>query len=271
MFFTSERGDGQNLKRTDGKKTFDPGSSSKSRKRKRLFALIGLGALLCLGLLALALPRQKQPALSSDSAFVPVSAGQASPRPFVSRAVSEAHAANSDVVGWLTLEGCGIDEPVLQSFDNDYYLRRNEAGEEDVWGCYFLDYINRNDGTALPDKVSIIYGHSVGDTAEGERFCALKRYRTADFALQNPTFGFSLLYEEDCWQIFSACDIPISIDYIDPNPSREKYQQTLDYMLEHSYVDFGVEVGPSDHILILSTCTSDESVRFVVAAKPVQP
>ena len=37
-------------------------------------------------------------------------------------------------VGWLTVEGTEIDNAVMQAGDNDYYLRRNEYGEDDVWG-----------------------------------------------------------------------------------------------------------------------------------------
>jgi len=58
-----------------------------------------------------------------------------------------------------------------------------------------------------------------------------------------------------------------TIDYIDPNPDDAKYQATLDYLIDNSYVDMGVSVTTEDQILVLSTCTSDENVRFVVAGK----
>lgn len=178
-----------------------------------------------------------------------------------------AHDKNSDAIGWLKLPSCEIDNVVFQGEDNDEYLRVNEEGASDVWGCYFLDYINANDGYRLPDRVCIIYGHSLEDDPEEAKFSKLKRYKDRRFARENPYIEFSLLYRDTKWQIFSACDIPITIDYIDPNPDDEKYAQTLQYMLDNSYVDFGVEAGTDDQILVLSTCTSDENVRFVIAAK----
>ena len=187
--------------------------------------------------------------------------------PFVSQNVYDAYNQNNDVTGWLTVTGCEIDNRVFQSVDNDYYLRRNENGEYDVWGCYFLDYINVNDGYTLPDKVSIIYGHALDDNPDSEKFSKLKRFKNKDFALQNNIITFDLLYDTTKWQVFSACDIPITIDYIDPNPNSEKYAKTLDHMLKNSYVDFGVDVTVNDQILVLSTCTSNENIRFVVAAK----
>lgn len=176
---------------------------------------------------------------------------------------------NSDAVGWLTVDGCEVDNVVFQGEDNDEYLRVNDEGESDVWGCYFLDYINVTDGKDLYDKVNIIYGHSLDDLTESEKFSKLKRYKDARFARRHPTITFELPEGETLWQIFSACDIPITINYIDPNPTDEMHRATLDFMKEYSYVDFGVDVSVDDQLLILSTCTGDESVRFVIAAKRV--
>ena len=174
---------------------------------------------------------------------------------------------NQDAIGWLSLPNCDIDDVILQSDDNDYYLRRTENKQQDIWGCYFLDYINNHDSYVLSDDVSIIYGHALNDDPESEKFSKLKRYKNSDFANANRSFTFALLNRTVEYQIFSACEIPVSIDYIDPNPNSEKYQATLDYMINNSYFDFGVEVSTDDQILILSTCTSKDDVRFVVATK----
>ena len=47
---------------------------------------------------------------------------------------------NRDTVAWLKIAGTEINNSVVQSYDNAYYLRRNERREYDVYGCYFLDY-----------------------------------------------------------------------------------------------------------------------------------
>lgn len=192
------------------------------------------------------------------------------PSPFESEDIEAAYKKNPDTIGWLTLAGCEIDDPVMQGLDNSAYLRRTEFSESyDEWGCYFLDYINVNDKRTLPDRVSIIYGHSLDDYSESKKFSKLKRFKASDFASENLTFTFSLLYESHEYQIFAVSDVPISIDYIDPNPDDAKYSQTLQYLLDNSYYNFGVSVNTNNQILILSTCTSDENVRFVVAGKLV--
>ncbi len=186
---------------------------------------------------------------------------------FVNAKVQDAHSANSDVVGWLTVDGCEIDDVVFQSVDNDYYLRKNEEGRYSVWGCYFMDYINIHSGATLFDRVSIIYGHSSGNSANGNKFSKIKRYRDADFAAQHPVITFSLLFREMKWEVFACSDVPITINYIDPDPDDTRFRETFDYMIENSYVDFGVDLKDDDQILLLSTCTADPYVRFVLAAR----
>lgn len=177
---------------------------------------------------------------------------------------------NKDVVGWLTVGGCEIDDPVVQGRDNEEYLRRGvESAVYDVWGCYFMDWINRQDGETLQDRVTILYGHALGDDPDSERFSKLKRYKDADFARRHPTLTFSLSEKRQEYRIFAAAELPVSIDYIDPNPEDGKYKNTLEQLLQNSAVDFGVPVDTEDRILLLSTCTGDKSTRFVLAAKPI--
>ena len=245
-----------------------PKTRNKRKQRKIILAIAGALAILTVVGAVLLWPAGSDPAADENPPEPPVVQDDVPEyAPYVSAELKAAHAENEDVVGWLVVEGCDIDNRVFQGVDNDEYLRVNEAGESDIWGCYFLDWINVHNGcTALQDKVSIIYGHSLDDYPDSEKFSKLKRYKDADFAAQHPTIRFDLLYAEQEWQVFAACNIPITIDYIDPNPDDSKYQDTLDYMLENSFVDFGVSVSTSDKILVLSTCTSDDNVRFVVAA-----
>lgn len=46
---------------------------------------------------------------------------------------------NTETGAWITVPGTNIDAPVQQASDNDYYLRRDTAGNADVHGCVFAD------------------------------------------------------------------------------------------------------------------------------------
>ena len=192
--------------------------------------------------------------------------------PFVSRELKQAWEENNDVIGWITVDGCGIDNRVFQAKDNDYYLRRNEKGEHDVWGCYFLDYKNSPDENAFNDRVQIVYGHSLKDDPDSEKFSKLKYYLDKKFAKEHPYIYFSTLYQQYEWEIFACTYVPVTLNYIAVNPDDEKFRKVIiDYIAANTNVDFGVKVKKDDRILILSTCTSDTKVRYVVAARLVGP
>lgn len=54
--------------------------------------------------------------------------------------LKQAQAQNADTVAWLTIPGTTIDTSVQQSDDNEFYLRRNAAGDHDEFGCIYADY-----------------------------------------------------------------------------------------------------------------------------------
>ena len=65
---------------------------------------------------------------------------------------------NSQTVAWITVPGADISYPVVQAADDEYYLKHNFRGEEDLFGCIFLEHdIKKN----FTDSHSILYGHNI--------------------------------------------------------------------------------------------------------------
>ncbi|MEG1579311.1 MAG: class B sortase, partial [Oscillospiraceae bacterium] len=54
--------------------------------------------------------------------------------------LGKAKAENPDAAAWLQIPGTEIDNVVMQTSDNDYYLSHDEKKEKSRWGCYFADY-----------------------------------------------------------------------------------------------------------------------------------
>lgn len=67
-------------------------------------------------------------------------------------------AVNEDIVGWLYCEGTNINYPIVQGYDNEYYLRHAYDKKESGAGAIFVDAGNRPDFT---DSNTIIYGHNM--------------------------------------------------------------------------------------------------------------
>lgn len=69
-------------------------------------------------------------------------------------------AQNGDLVGWIKVDGTGIDHPVVRASDDkseDFYLTHDFWGARSAAGCPYLDRRCRPDGSHL-----MIYGHSMG-------------------------------------------------------------------------------------------------------------
>ncbi len=84
-------------------------------------------------------------------------------------------AINEDIVAWIQIPGIGVDYPVVQGEDNEYYLHYTFERKANIAGSIFLDCRNRADFT---DRKVILYGHNMQD---GSMFSGLERYQDDDF------------------------------------------------------------------------------------------
>lgn len=83
-------------------------------------------------------------------------------------------AANTDCVGWLSIDGTNISYPVMHTpNDPQKYLRRSFYGQYSQSGVPFLDSRCSTNGSNL-----IIYGHNMKN---GTMFSDLKKYLNTDF------------------------------------------------------------------------------------------
>ena len=79
-------------------------------------------------------------------------------------------ATNSDVKGWIKITGTAVNNVVVKSYDNSYYLTHNLYREDSVSGTIFSSYLNKWDGT---DDNIILYGHNM---ISGEFFAHVTHY-----------------------------------------------------------------------------------------------
>ena len=218
-------------------------------RKKGLLLAAGMFAL-AMGLFAFFIMRGKEPAPAPEE---PKTQGEQTSTDR-SDALSRAQSENADVTGWLLLPGAEIDDPVVQAADNEYYLRRTWEREEDVWGCYFLDYECHAKTQQALDPVTIIYGHSIGDDPEGERFSRLKRYRDEVFCKENPCIILQLSDGPVQYEVFAAGEVPVSLNYLDPDPEKDVYEALLAALRGASDQAFQeVDVSAEDQVLILYT------------------
>ena len=172
---------------------------------------------------------------------------------------------NPDTVGWLKVNNTEVDYPVVQTKDNDYYLKHNFKNEKDYNGWIFMDY--RANAITL-SKNTIIFGHNM--YYSGVMFGTLYKVKHASWYKnkENQIIEFDTVYNDYKWQIFSIYVIPNTNDYLIANFSTdEKFQSYIDMVIDRSFYDFNIPVALDDKILTLFTCSGNNaSNRLVIHA-----
>lgn len=176
---------------------------------------------------------------------------------------------NNDIIGWVNIPGL-LDEAVVQR-NNTYYLNRDYKGYHNSNGALFLD---ENCYLKTRPYTFVIYGHNM---KTGAMFGCLHKYDSLTYYKGNPWITFDTLYETGKYIIFSAGSMSIErgrknyLDFSLLNSSTISYREKgLDTMQKLSVFSGYLDVQPDDQLLILVTCSGDDTERRFVAARRVR-
>lgn len=179
---------------------------------------------------------------------------------------------NQNLIGWIKIEDTVIDYPVMQTTDNEFYLKHNFSQEEDRNGSIFMDY--QCDVTKGCDN-TILYGHHM---KSGKMFGSLQKYSNKSYFEKHPYIQFDTIYEKGTYQVmyvfrskvYSEEEITFKYYQFINAASEQEFISTMNEMSALSLYDTGVSASYGDKLLTLSTCDYQESKgRFVVVAKKV--
>lgn len=127
----------------------------------------------------------------------------------------ELYEINSDLIGWLTIDGTVIDYPVMQTMEDEcYYLQLDFYGEPNQNGCLILDtdstsgtgtkVCDYKNGTA-PSTNLIIHGHTM---KSGEMFGNLKLYADEEYGREH-NICYDSLYEEREYELIAVLRLDV--------------------------------------------------------------
>ena len=174
---------------------------------------------------------------------------------------------NPDTVAFIHMQGNNINYPVVQTDNNDYYLKHAYDKSKNSAGWVFMDY--RNNITTLSDN-TVIYGHGRLDETV---FGSLKNALTANWQANKENYVIWLTTEKEnlVFQIFSIYTIPSENYYIETDfSSSADKEKWLNTMKERNTTSFDTSVNTNDKILTLSTCQNNNGGRIVVQAKLIK-
>lgn len=213
----------------------------------------------------------------------------AEPPPLVTLASMESFvSANPDTAGWIKIDGTSIDNVIVQTEDNEYYLDRDFYGKKSQAGTVFADFrAVMNDYNENQSDNIVLYGHN---QADGTMFGTLNKYKIKhsntsnfDFYLEHPTFTFSNLYEEYTYKIIATFITEVEPkhnrngiifdyhNYVSFNSGKRTYDSFIENVMSRSAIDTGVDVCEDDKFVTLSTCSNEfEPSRLVVIGRRVR-
>ena len=174
---------------------------------------------------------------------------------------------NTDVIGWIYVEALdGVSYPVVKGTDNDQYLHLTYEKNYNFAGTIFVDYENGRD---FNDCNTLVYGHNMKN---GSMFGHLKKFTEDEKLYNNDRYFWILTPDKNYrYEIISAYTTGVNSDtytlFKGPGEEFEEYLKKI-----KSYSDIkteDTELTIKDKIVTLSTCTGNESTRFVVQGKRV--
>lgn len=182
---------------------------------------------------------------------------------------AELYEQNSDLFGWLSIDGSAINYPVMYTPDEpQYYFRRAFDKSAAYGGTPFLD-------AACFEGCGnyVIYGHHLKN---GGMFGQLMKYADKEYWEQHKTFCFDTVYEHGEYDVIAAF---YGRAIAKGSPGFRYYQYTdlgdpdvfsefMEQVRAAAIYDTGITAEYGDGLITLSTCSyHTDNGRFAVVAK----
>lgn len=210
--------------------------------------------------------------LPPDSPKQPSTPEETEPQMTAFEKYAAVYEQNSDLVGWISIDGTNINYPVMQTIDNpNFYLKH---GFDKQYSNYGVPYVQENCALGISDN-TIIYGHHMSN---GSMFADLCKYESEDFYREHKTIRVDTLSG------FGEYEIVTVFKTVAYSQAGFKYYRFVDAEDEAAFDEFlagcnalrlydtGVSASYGDKLITLSTCEySRTNGRMVVVAKKIEP
>lgn len=183
---------------------------------------------------------------------------------FMSANLQESIEKNSDTVAWLRVNNTNVDYPVVQTKNNEYYLKHDLNKRKNSNGWIYADY---RDDLRYFGTNTIIYGHNLTNRKLfGSLVWCLKEswYKKEE----NHYIKLSTQDSNTVWRIFSIYTTDPEVYYLKTFfNNEEEHTAFLKKIENRSIYNFdNEELTTNNKILTLSTCTDDGRRRIVIHA-----
>lgn len=171
------------------------------------------------------------------------------------------HKVNRDYIGWIYVGSAGINYPVVQGADNEYYLHNTFENKPNFAGCIFIDCQDKADLTMFN---TFVYGHAMKN---GTMFGNLRKLRRDPSLVKNDPYIYMFMKDGIYrYQIYSY--------YIDEKESNmyysadnlKEYRQYFRDAIDKSMAECEAKPNEENNSITLVTCSGagSQKQRFFV-------
>lgn len=193
------------------------------------------------------------------------------PAPIILDQYDELSQQNSDMIGWIKIDGTEIDYPVMYTGD-DFYLSHGFNREDSKSG---LPYIDKRCFVAPFGSNTIIYGHNMKNKT---MFSSLLNYKERNYYKEHPIIRFDTLYETQEYEIVAAFESEAyqksdtvfkHYNFLNAD-DKAAFDEYVSGIKALSLYDTGNKPEYGDELITLMTCSyHTENGRFVVVARQI--
>ena len=181
---------------------------------------------------------------------------------------------NSDIVGWLEIEGTSINYPLLQGNDDKYYMNHNYKKQKSKNGSIFLTSEYNWD---IPSDNLLIFGHNLNN---GTMFQELLKYSNEAFYKKHQTIRFTTMEDDAEYEIISVFKSRVYYKseknvfryyyFVNAN-NEEEYNEFVKNAKKASLYNIDATAKYGEQLITLSTCSYHvKDGRFAVVAKKIE-
>ena len=163
---------------------------------------------------------------------------------------------------WIQIPNTEINYPVVQTDDNEYYLKHSFKKEINISGTVFVDYRNNID----EDRNLILYGHNMRN---GTMFNNLTNFKEESFFNNNNIINIvrnNILYQYEVFSVYVEDESKVNIEteFID----NEAFASYVLNEGSKSMFNKDIEISNEDKIITLVTCSYEYTgARTILVAK----
>lgn len=170
---------------------------------------------------------------------------------------------NPEAIAYVYAPGTQLDEPVVQTKDNETYLNKTfDGGNEPYMGTVFMDMDNKKD---FSDRLTWLFGHARGSKVGDHRmFNDVNYYDKQEYFDQHPYVVIETPERKYYYEAMGLVIVPEDTAFYRTSFTDDKdFTTQLKNIYESARTkNPNIKIKASDKYLVLSTCREeDETIR----------